>query len=74
MLIAQFHAGGAMTVFVEGKQFRFQDTTQPDRILISPGWRNYVDLMPGILYRIEHNNQILLDIRATRNATAEAIQ
>ncbi|MCB1138633.1 MAG: hypothetical protein KDK23_07750 [Leptospiraceae bacterium] len=74
MLIAQFHAGGSMTVFVEGKQFRFQDTTQPDRILISPGWRNYVDLTPGILYRIEHNNQILLDIRANSNPAAEAIQ
>ena len=66
MMIAQFHAGGSVTVFVEGKQFRFQDTTQPDRILISPGWRNYVDLSPGILYRVEHSNRILLDIRAQK--------
>ena len=66
MLIAQFHSSGSLTVFVEGKQFRFQDTSQPDRILISPGWRNYVDLSPGILYRIEHNNRVLLDIRKSR--------
>ena len=71
MLIAQFHDGGSMTVFVEGKQFRFQDTTQPDRILISPGWRNYVDLSPGILYRVEHNNQVLLDIRSVREAVIQ---
>ena len=71
MLIAQFHDGGSMTVFVEGKQFRFQDTTQPDRILISPGWRNYVDLSPGILYRVEHNNRVLLDIRSVREAVLQ---
>lgn len=72
MLIAQFHPSGSMTVFVEGKQFRFQDTTQPDRILISPGWRNYVDLTPGIPYRIEHNNQVLLEI-STKGATAPTL-
>ena len=51
-----------LTVLVDGRDLDLRETQRPDRVIISPGWRNYVDLVPGRPLCVLANGEPILEI------------
>ncbi|MBE7440473.1 MAG: GAF domain-containing protein [Spirochaetales bacterium] len=56
-----------LTILVESRNFDIRNPLDPQRQLVSLGWRNYIDMAEQKSIRIEHSGETALIIRKTHD-------
>lgn len=73
ILVAELHlAQRTLTVLVDGRDLDLRDAALPTRVMISPGWRNYIDLAVGHPLRVLFMGDPILEIALAENVAHEA--
>ena len=57
-----------LTVLVDGRELDLREKERPEKVVISPGWRNYVDLLPGRPLHVLANGEPILEIAVAPDA------
>ncbi len=64
-----------LTAIIDGRDIDVREAARPEKVIVSPGWRNFLDLIPGKPLRVLAGGEPLLEIAAApegdRNARAE---
>ena len=72
ILVAEIQPGaGKMLVLEDGKNYRIREQKNPEKTLISPGWRNFLDIHSENPLQISYAGEVLLEISSESVGTAE---
>ncbi len=52
-----------VVVLMDGDHFRVRDLKRPSRVLVSPGWRNFIELQSGDVLSLDFGGTPLLELR-----------